>query len=391
MMHYALRITHYAYIGIAFHSNFMDYIQESVLDEHMIQNISKHLRHLRIRKQYRPALVYQPKHGKYVSSKNRSSLKATFYDGEIRTIVQNHLPDNIEIPEYEHIDIIHYSQGQYFKEHTDFVNTFPNSAIQVSILVGLKNAKEGGTSIRVEGEKKTYNASIRKGGVLIFNSLLPHSGECVVGEKELLVFTGYLFPRRIESTRLNTHYCDMVHCLAVQTETYDYYDNDYENESDKHQTSPICYYLYQNNRCIAIYDTHRDVCYRFNTPKHILDMQKEQLLLMKKPSSYKQSFDCSVYPLLKDMLTRKKMEECFHQCKSNQQHNETLFRYEKEFCNGGNDYNVLEIPDMFVRTHCKAFDIAIFNSTYYAFWLEKIMNKLGSANIINIITPFLQM
>ncbi|HIB76474.1 MAG TPA: 2OG-Fe(II) oxygenase [Flavobacteriales bacterium] len=371
----------------------MNYVSESILDEHTIQNIRKRLRQIRIRKQYKPALVYQPKHGKYFASRNRSSLKATFYDALLRQWMQSHMPHNIEIPEEEHIDIIHYSQEQYFKEHTDFVNTFPHGAIQVSILVGLKDTKQGGTTIRIEDKKTTYDTSIRKGGVLIFNSLLPHSGEPVIGEKEILVFTGYLFPRRIETTSLNTDFCDKIQCFAVHTQQYDYddnYDDDYDDENSDVYTIVPMYYFYQKKKCIAFYDAQTDACYRWNTPQSVIDMRKEQIMLIKN-QKYTRLRDCSTYPLLTNILKRKNLKECFHQCKCNQQHNETRYRYEKEFCNGGDDYDVLKIPEMFVSTHCKWFSIALFNANYYAFWLDKIMNRQCPDNVMNEIQCFLQM
>ena len=117
----------------------MNYVNEFVLDDQTFAHIKNRLRKLKVRKRYKKALIYYPKKGKYLESEKRHSLKATFFDTQISNWVKDTLPHNIEISEYEHIDILHYSQGQYFKEHTDYVNTFPNSAIQVSIIIGLRN------------------------------------------------------------------------------------------------------------------------------------------------------------------------------------------------------------------------------------------------------------
>jgi len=366
----------------------MNYVNEFVLDDQTFAHIKNRLRKLKVRKRYKKALIYYPKKGKYLESEKRHSLKATFFDTQISNWVKDTLPHNIEISEYEHIDILHYSQGQYFKEHTDYVNTFPNSAIQVSIIIGLRNTHQGGTTIRVGDETTTYGSPIRKGGVLVFDSMLPHSGEYVVGEKEVLVLTGYLFPERVPSTSWETHYCDKIRCLAVHTERRAYYDEDggeYDNE--RYHTVHPCYYLYQNRKCIATYDTQYEAtCYRMKDDSSPLvdDLHKEQLRLMKDRNRQHIADSAAAYPILKKMLQRKNVIDCFHQCRTNKQHHETVYRYEREFCNGGDDYDTVEIPDMFVSTHCKHFSIAVYNKNYYAFWLHKIFDTHCSGSRIMI-------
>lgn len=361
-----------------------NYIQECRLDEEKMHCICEQLRKIKIRKQYKPSLIYHPKKRQYTRSKNRSGLKATFNDIKIKQWIQEQLPDNIELHENDHIDIVHYHQGQFFHEHTDFVNTFPHHAIQVSILVGLKTTTHGGTTIRVNDKRITYHTTIQKGGVLLFNSMLPHSGEHVVGEKEILVLTGYVYPHRISPAHWCATYCDKVECFAVHQDYYDLYS---EQQDALSTVFPI-YYLYQNDYCIGIYNSKTNQCYRLDQPYSIDCMKKEQLSVMKHYKRWS-SLARSNYPILKSMLLKKPLDAYRCQCTSNQQHHETIYRYEKEYCNAGNDYDVLKIPDMYINIHCSWFSMAIYNANYYEYWIRRITKQHCPKQIVCYIQQFL--
>ena len=364
----------------------MDYVHQSHLDTPILTTIRKRLKKNKIRSQYKKALVYQPQQQKYVESDNRLSRKATFHDETLVRLLQPHVPQNIDIPTYEHIDIVHYSTGQYFKEHRDFVNTYPHYAQQVTIIIGLQNAKRGGTRLHVHGKSIVYEESIRRGGVLIFHSTLPHAGDVVIGEKEILVFTGYLFERRVPTLYNTLVYCKKVDILAIHKKRIVFdmpFDEDHNNIIPPEE-QPY-YYIYINNVFVAVYNSRTDMSHRIKHGKQC-NLQKEQLKWMNMPLDIDESVQH--YPILRDILRRKNIMDCFHQCKVHHKHNEIKYTYEKEFCNGYDDYDVIKIPEMSVNTLCQHFSMAIFDERYYTYWLNKWKANALPKHIVHFILEY---
>jgi hypothetical protein len=351
-----------------------NYIHACQLPTVAVHRLKQILRQEHVRRTYKDALVYTPVVGKYSRSASRMGKKATFYNKEVVALVQRHMPDNIFIPKASHIDLVHYRTGDYFDEHTDYVNTFPDNACQVTILIGLLDAKTGGTGIRTGGSMQMYSESRQRGGMLIFNSDLPHMGERVVGEKEIVVLSGFLFSQCVQKAHHPLEYCEYMQCLAVSTQTRNlgYSDGDDSDDSDDNgYPDPATIYIYSENRLRAAYNTQTGKCYAYaGRPREVTDFGEEQLSVMS-TNPYVSNLE-NAYPCLDAVLKRKKFAHILSQasCTNSQRH--TTYTYETEMCNGGDDYDVIRIPDLLITTSCKRFEIAMYNMKYYMFWLQQI-------------------
>lgn len=373
-------------------------VYKSQMSAHAIRTIRKQLRKTKIRRRYKAAQVFQPYEGKYTISPNRKSLKATFHNTQLVNYVRKHLPPQVELLSSEHVDLVKYSTGDYFKEHTDFVDRYPQGGEQVSVIVGLQTTTSGGTRIRLNNKMQTHNESITAGGVLIFPSRLPHSGEVVKGEKEILMFKGFRFFRRVPKQQLTASaYCETVHVLAVYEDFQSYYsthDEDvdidaYEPVSTTQDSTPsLLLFFYQNNKQIAFYDTRNDRCSRFSVQRCVENMQHEQAHALESEAHLYATVhsDSQPYPLLAEMVQRKQLMECFHQSTNQQTFSKTRYTHEREYCNSG--YDSVKVPVGITHRHCKHFCVAIFNSTYYAFWLQRVFLYLP-VSVQRIVLMFL--
>jgi hypothetical protein len=358
-------------------SNADNYIHACQLPTAAVHRLKQILRQARIRRTYREALVYTPVEGAYSRSASRMSKKATFYNTDVVDLVQKYMPDSIFIRKASHVDLVHYRTGDYFDEHTDYVNTFPDHACQVTILIGLLDAKAGGTGIRTNGSMRMYSESRQRGGMLIFNSHLPHLGERVIGEKEIVVLSGFLFSQRVPKADYPLEYCDYMQCLAVSTQTRDlgYSDGNDDGDADTDADDcplPATIYIYSENRLRAAYNTQTGKCYAYagRPTTGVTDFAAEQLYVMT-TRPHESDFE-SAYPCLAAVLKRKKFAHILSQasCSNSQRH--TTYTYETEMCNGGDDYDVSRIPDLLIKTSCRSFEIAMYNKKYYMYWLRRI-------------------
>lgn len=382
----------------------MNDVHHSSLTVPVVRIIKKRLKRMHVRRQYKDALVYKPHEGKYTTSHNRKSLKATFYDADLIRLVQKHLPEKVVLLATEHIDLIKYSTGDYFNEHTDFINHYPHDGEQVTVIVGLVDTVAGGTRIRTGESTQVYNESIMRGGVLVFPSHLPHSGEMVRGEKEILVFKGYCFYNRcVNRSSMVSSYCSPLAVLAIYEEVH-YFDEwrylhheDDDADADNEQPLPMPkMYLYQNQSLVAFYDTdarHAD-CVRFRTPDPVTSMHTEQLHLLNQGNS-PCTFPNNVqpYPILATVLSRKNITDCLQQSINRQTLSETRFRYTrvKEFCNGGDDYDYDTVEEAVGITYryCRYIHIPMFNNNYYGYWLRRITHLELPTDVSQMLYSFL--
>jgi len=356
-----------------------------------LHTIRKRLRKNKIRRKYHTAQVFYPQKGEYGVSPNRQSLKATFYDQDLVNLIRKHVPNHIELLSSEHVDLLKYTTGDFFKEHTDFVDCHPHGGEQVTIIVGLQNASSGGTRIRFNTETIVYNESITKGGLLIFPSRLPHSGEPVKGEKEILVFKGFSFiPCSLIQQLRSSVYCDVIHVLAIYKEFQSYYRGYEDLSEDNHvqlappqQPTPL-FYVYHHNTLVARFDAHDGTCIRYSSPQPIDNMQHEQVHKLEGHEQH--AINGHPYPLLSKTIHRKKLIHCFAQCTNQQTFSKTRYTYEREFCNNG--YDIVKIPAGIVHRHGKRFCIALFNENYYAFWLSRVNSRL-TTSIQRVILSYL--
>ena len=393
-----------------------DYIYTGSISDYDIHRIRKVLKKNHYRRQYRAAGVYRPREGRYQLDSNRVSQKATFHNQDLKNIIRDYLPEEVIIPDDNHIDLTYYKTGHYFREHKDFVNKFLNNAIQVTIIVGLLTTKSGGTSIRSNNNLTVYNESISKGGLLIFNSRLPHAGETVIGVKEILVFTGYLFGYSLPSKMEPLLYSDYYKCIAVYSYTvyndYNGYPGSDDELYDTNQgnglyASPV-FYIYHDNKLISISYHHR---YDLNSVsetntylikpdkrKEVSDFNVEELSLLNN-NPYLPHVIGNNNKFLHKILSRKALLNIFDNLlpnKSQYQHKcEFEYEYEEEFCNGweeggggggGGSYPV--VTEEYTKFTCsKRFYITMYNKNYYRYWLNQISSLPES--IFNHISDYL--
>lgn len=382
------------------------YIYTGTISDNDISSIRKILRRNHIRRGYNPARVYRAKERKYVVDSNRLSLKTTFYHSGLKNIIKSYLPDGLVIPSDNHIDLTYYKTGHYFREHMDFVKELPDNAIQVTLIVGLLTTPVGGTSIRVQTKAVTYPQSIRKGGLLIFNSRLPHAGEKVLGEKEILVLTGYLFSNRLVSPKAPLQFSDYYRCIAV----YNYNIGVDEDPCEPVDSSPhyLCptFYIYDGNqlRFIAYRSFSNDgltahLVKREKVEK-VSDFLEEELALIGDTSPYPISlFTEGENPILGEILTRKGLLDIFEHLErsnSRSQH-KVVYSYESDddFCNGWDEYGGGGGGSSYIEseytclTCSKTFSVTLSNKYYYRYWLERV--GILPSSLYDSITQYLIM
>ena len=365
-----------------------NYIYTGEVSDLDITRLRKILRQNHIRRGYNPARVYRPKERQYIRDENRRSLKTTFYHKGLKQIVRPYLPEGIVIPEDNHIDLNYYRTGHYFREHKDFVKGLPDNAIQVTIILALLSTREGGTAIRVGGKRTVYNQSITRGGLLIFNSRLPHAGENVVGEKEILVLTGYLFGIALPSPKVPLQFSDYYRCIAVYSYTVDLYEDPDKTTGEDHYLVPV-FYIYANNLLRFIVSTDlsepkglQAFPVNIDGVSHVNCYAEEELALIgeKNPYIFSQISDKPDDSMGK-VLTRKCLLEIFRhleKSKSKWTH-EVIYEYESEddFCNGWDEYGggggrsySRYIEEEYTKITCsKTFSISLPNQDYYNYWL----------------------
>ena len=175
----------------------MHRIHRGQLDPADVDVIERRLRALDVRRTFRSAQIYFPKARQYRASTARTGLKATFHDteGVLLDTGRSALPSNVELPAHFHLDLLRYADGDHFAAHRDLVRHFPHGAVQVTVLIGLRDAARGGTCVHLASDAppQLCHETRRKGGVLAFESHLLHAGESVTGVKEVLVCTGFAY------------------------------------------------------------------------------------------------------------------------------------------------------------------------------------------------------
>jgi len=308
---------------------------------------------------------------KHVFDPKRISKKATFHNSAIKRLVRKYLPANITIPSDNHIDLTYYRTGHYFKIHQDYVGWFPENGIQVTIIIGLLTTKDGATSIRVDDKLQKYKESISKGGLLIFDSKLPHAGEPVIGEKEILVLTGYAFTRNVASPQATLQFSDYYRCIAIYSYTLD---------NDEAHEYPLPYlvdfYIYHSNKlritCRGTPDNIISSVLIDNTNlPEIHNFEEEQLRLMSDPLPFLSKLTAQYNPALDEILKKKGLMKILNQLDTSKTDYEIHNSNHYEMCNGGDDYEL--VNDSYINYTCtKTFSFTMYNKHYYNYWLTRI-------------------
>lgn len=359
-----------------------------------LRRIQARLDQTNVREQCKPALVFTPRSQTHTLSANRRSLKATFYDADVVQWVHSALPARYELLPSEHIDLIQYNTGDFFKEHTDFVNQHPHHGEQVTVIVGLEDAEAGGTQIRESessAEPKMYRESIVKGGVLVFPSHYLHSGEQVRGKKEILVFKGFCFHNRVSKAHLVSPYTDTVQVIAVYSiyqRMLHSYDDDEDEDREPEKPSPELY-LYLNQRLVAYVDVLLNKASRYTTPTLVTHMEQEQLRLLRVATNTEPQSTVS-YPWLSEWVEKKRVLSCFESAVNRKSVSTTRYAYNHEFCNDGDDYAVREVAGISHR-YTKHFHISVYNKAYYSAVLNRVSHIPLSNAIVDCVCTFLAM
>lgn len=388
-----------------------NYIYTTQLSELHLREVRQILKRQHVRRGYAPATVYRPKLQQYLVDENRRSFKTTFNNRKLKKIIRPYLAENIIIPDDNHIDLNYYRTGHYFREHKDFVPALANNSIQLTIIIGLLSTPVGGTSIRLGEKVTTYHQSIIKGGLLAFNSRLPHAGETVRGEKEIIVLTGYLFKGATSGGVITPTsplvYHDYYSCIAVYRYNIEIGVDpvwSLEGERDNRNLWPT-FYIYQGNRL-------RWLATRKNKDSELLEVmeviegvrevnnfEEEELELIGSKEHYRFVSRVRSYWLSSLLNRPPKIYDIFCQLelsKSNAQE-EIIWGYESDddFCNGweggGGGYSRghtrTYIEDEYTILTCsKRFSFTLPNSNYYSYWLTRIGSRLG-LEIPNSIYP----
>lgn len=380
-------------------SRIIDRMEESAvwrskLPPTTLRRIQARLDGTNVRERCKPAQVFTPRSQAHVLSANRRSLKATFYDADVVRWVHSALPARYELLPTEHIDLIQYNTGDFFKEHTDFVYQYPQHGEQVTVIVGLEDAEAGGTQIRESvssPERKIYTESITKGGVLVFPSHYLHSGEPVRGRKEIMVFKGFCFYTRVSKEHLASPYTDTMQVIAVysmyQRMLSSHEDDEDAYREDKKPTPEL--YLYLNQQLIAYVDVLLDEASRYTTPTRVTHMEQEQLRLLRVATNTEPPSTVS-YPWLNEWVEKKGVLSCFENAINRKSVSTTRYAYNTEFCNDGDDYEVREAVGISHR-YTKHFHITIYNKAYYSEVLNRVSHIPLPIDVVDCVYTFLEM
>lgn len=321
----------------------------------------------------RKARVFTPATGVYTKSPRRDSFKATLHDNDLVCIIRDGLPPEVHIPCDRHVDLLRYTQGQHFDRHTDFVNTHPHHARQVTVLVGLRCARAGGTILHTEGgHKVTCEETIRRGGLLIFDSALPHAGGAVDGVKEVLSFVGFHFPPQRARAPLRGAFTTPLSCLAVHQEVVHLWADNSAPEDATRSHGPLPWvhvYTSGGGRRLASCNMETNLCVRYTHQPPVRDANTEQLVRMQSPYTDDAQLP---YPLLREALRRKRVcamasTACRTRCKSR-----VLYTEDREYCNAGDDYDTTHVPTLRIHTSCARFRVAMYDRRYVAYWVGRV-------------------
>jgi hypothetical protein len=364
-----------------------DYIYTSTIDDDDIAKIRKILKKHHIRRHYDMAPVYHTREKRNMISTNRVAFKTTFHNQAIKLIIQPYLPENLTLPESHHIDLSYYKTGHYFREHQDFVNQYPNNGVQVTIIIGLLTTKAGTTSIRVANGVRQYRESISKGGLLIFNSCLPHSGDPVVGEKEIVVLTGYLFRHRLAAPKTPLQFSQYYRCIAyyhnsdnldhIDNLPYDPSDQECIRYADNYHYPPV-FYLYRENRLRAVINLDLSgrvykailVSNSNQNIKPVTCFDSEQLRLIARQPIL--TIEDRHNPILQEMLQRKELLDIFKDISNSKTHYTTDRHVSYEMCNGLDD-GWDEVEEFYTSYHyTRTFSITLYGKKYYHYWLGQL-------------------
>ncbi len=133
--------------------------------------------------QLEKATIYKTKEKKEILSDKRESWKTIIESSEIHSFLQNYLMAYIQDDEYEfeilpsHFDYMEYDKGGHFDKHIDFVSNHTNFSKQYTCILGLETCESGYTQIWEGNMFYPYCQSIRRGGLVWFDSECLHYGE----------------------------------------------------------------------------------------------------------------------------------------------------------------------------------------------------------------------
>jgi hypothetical protein len=156
----------------------------------------------RVRTRLRPARLFSHRRGYYDDPRSRRGLKASFRSARLERTLSGALRTmGLRLRPGHHVDMLRYTRGGFIHRHVDMVagGTLAH-ATHMSVLVGLQTLPEGAgghTLVWADDDDRDasptrYAEAGRAGGVLAFDSRMPHAGEVLrCGEKEVLVLSAW--------------------------------------------------------------------------------------------------------------------------------------------------------------------------------------------------------
>lgn len=355
------------------------YVHRGEVTDELVGRLMTRLARTRAWGKLRKAKVFIPSIGRYVQRPQRTGLKAALRDDELVRILRVGVPPEVHIPDGHHVDLLRYAQGQRFDRHTDFVNTHPHDARQVTVLVGLRRARAGGTVLYTANGTAHCEETIRRGGLLIFDSALPHAGERVEGAKEVLAFIGFHFPpRRMERTGAQGRVTSALKCLAVCQEVVG-------DDAGPFPPRPWVHVYTEDGRRLASCDMEAGVCVRYVHQPGVLDANAEQLERIRTPHT---GDVWASYPLLYEVLRRKRV--CAMASAARRTRIESHVRHvdEREYCNAGDDYDTTHVTALRIHTACSRFEVAMYDRRYVIYWVDKIAPVPLAADVVGRICEY---
>ena len=250
--------------------------------------IIKFLRQDQIKAGYTDARVYDlNKHKYFKSPLNRSGQTLSFQNPDIAHMLEaninNQLPEGfVFVKSPGHMDLARYGHGQNFKKHRDYVQG-ETSGASVTCIVGLKKADEGGTRLWLDDGPKTFNQSITRSGLLIFESSIEHSGEAVRGVKEILTLNGYIMKTHDNQDNLITHISKDIKLQHIDNFTYiivmrasiatDAQTGEYDDENNIESESYTVYIYYNKYLVCIIKQSMLHKSFKYEVPCKLLKIE----------------------------------------------------------------------------------------------------------------------
>ena len=348
------------------------YIKYGNLSNNELKKVRKTLKQLRLRRHYKKATVYQRDLGNSIESRRRRSKRISFDHPLLSNCIEKiikKIDTSIFISKNHHIELIKYGSGDYFQPQYDYKETFINGAFQVSIIIGLVDTQGGATKITIEDESKIYNQSITKGGILILNSNLLHECLSVVGEKEILLLTGYSFlNKKLSQPVYNPfiHHLDFISVIVSQS----HYDND---DDEPHDNKTFLLYIYYLGKLVGFYTNCK--CWGRNTINFdtVTDFKQESVSVIDKIKHLQRSMNCDVeYPILETFINEHNITDLVKTMSYDISDNYTQYRYEKEWCNGYDGYDYVKVPNYTEYICSKHFKLTCYGNDYYKYWCRKL-------------------